>query len=77
MGLDTLAMEGFNNKIIDEEFLLREKGFASSIIVAVGYHREDNFNKSLSKSRLPKNEIIERVWFLNKVINFDIFLFFM
>lgn len=77
MGLDTLAMEGFNNKIIDEEFLLREKGFASSIIVAVGYHREDDFNKSLSKSRLPKNEIIERVWFLNKVINFDIFLFFM
>lgn len=61
MGLDTLAMEGFNNKIIDEEFLLREKGFASSIIVSVGYHREDDFNKSLSKSRLPKNEIIERV----------------
>lgn len=61
MGLDTLAMEGFDNRIIDEEFSLGEKGCASSIIVAVGYHREDDFNKSLPKLRFPKNEIVERV----------------
>lgn len=61
MGLDTLAMEGFDKKIIDEEFDLHKKGFASSVIVAVGYHREDDFNKSTPKSRLPKSQIIERV----------------
>ncbi len=61
MGLDTLAMEGFDKKIIDEEFNLNLKGYASSVIVAVGYHREDDFNKSVPKSRLPKIEIIERV----------------
>ncbi len=61
MGLDTLAMEGFDSKILDEEFNLNEKGYASSVIVAVGYHREDDFNKFVPKSRLPKSEIIERV----------------
>lgn len=61
LGLDTLIMEGFDSKIIDQEFNLNEKGFASSVLVAVGYSAEDDFNKNLPKSRLPKDEIIERV----------------
>ena len=59
LGLDTLAMEGVDFNIIDEEFGLREKGYTSTIAVAVGFHKESDFNKDLPKSRLPKNEIIE------------------
>ncbi len=61
LGLDAIAMEGFDLKALDEEFGLREKGFTSSIVVAVGYHSENDFNKDLPKSRLSKEDIIERV----------------
>lgn len=61
LGLDAIAMEGLDLKVIDEEFGLREKGFTASIVVAVGYHKESDFNKNLPKSRLPKSEIIKRV----------------
>lgn len=61
LGLDALPMEGVDLKVIDEEFGLREKGFTSSVVVAVGYHKDTDFNKDLPKSRLSKDEIIERV----------------
>ncbi len=61
LGLDAIAMEGFDLKALDAEFGLREKGFTSSIVVAVGYHSDMDFNKDLPKSRLPKEDIIERV----------------
>ncbi len=61
LGLDTLAMEGADMKVLDEEFGLREKGFTSVFIVAVGHHAEDDFNASLPKSRLSQNEIIDEV----------------
>lgn len=63
LGLDAVPMEGFDFKVADEEFGLRKKGYTSSIIVAVGYHSEKDFNKNLPKSRLSKKDIIERVWF--------------
>lgn len=61
LGLDSLTMEGVDLKALDLEFGLREKGFTSSFVVAVGYHSEEDFNKDLPKSRLPKAEIIERI----------------
>ena len=61
LGLDAIAMEGLDMKVLDEEFGLREKGYTSSVVVAVGYHKEGDFNKELPKSRLDKAEIIERV----------------
>ncbi|MFI3215006.1 MAG: nitroreductase family protein [Eubacteriales bacterium] len=61
LGLDAIAMEGLDLKVLDEEFGLREKEFTSSIVVAVGYHKESDFNKDLPKSRLSKEEIIERI----------------
>lgn len=61
LDLDTLIMEGFDTKLIDKEFNLNEKGFSSCVLVAVGYSTEDDFNKKLPKSRLPKEDIIERV----------------
>ncbi|ONI37658.1 NAD(P)H nitroreductase [Candidatus Epulonipiscium fishelsonii] len=61
LGLDALPMEGVDLKMLDEEFGLRKKGFTSSIVVAVGYHKSTDFNKDLPKSRLFKKEIIERI----------------
>ncbi len=61
LGLDALAMEGVDLKVLDEQFGLREKGFASSIVVAIGYAKETDFNKTLPKSRLSKEDIIERI----------------
>lgn len=61
LGLDALPMEGLDMKVLDEEFGLREKGFTSAIVVAVGYHKESDFNAKLPKSRLLKSEIIDRV----------------
>ena len=61
LGLDALAMEGLDMKVLDEEFGLREKGFSSSFAVAVGFHTDKDFNKALPKSRLAKEDIIERV----------------
>ena len=61
LGLDAIAMEGLDMKALDEEFGLREKGYTSSVVVAVGYHKEGDFNKNLPKSRLDKAEIIDRV----------------
>lgn len=61
LGLDSIAMEGFDLKALDEEFGLREKGFTASFVVSVGYHSSNDFNKDLPKSRLSKDEIIEKV----------------
>lgn len=61
LGLDAIAMEGLDLKVLDEEFGLREKGFTSSVVVSVGYHKDSDFNKDLPKSRLSKETIIDRV----------------
>ena len=61
LGIDGIAMEGVDMNILDEEFNLREKGYTTSLIVSIGYRREDDFNAKLPKSRLSKSEIIERI----------------
>ena len=61
MGIDALPLEGLDMKVLDEEFGLREKGFTSAIVVAIGYKKDSDFNANLPKSRLSKEEIIERV----------------
>ncbi len=57
--IDATPMEGFDAEIIDKEFALQEKGFASTVLVSVGYRADDDFNGKSPKSRLAKEEIIE------------------
>ncbi len=59
MGLDAVPMEGFDAKILGEEFGLVERGFTPSVLVAVGYSSVGDFNADLPKSRLPLEEIVE------------------
>ena len=60
LGIDALPMEGADFKAIDEEFGLREKGYTSVAVVALGYRTETDFNTpdKTPKSRLPEEEII-------------------
>lgn len=60
LGIDALPMEGVDVKALDEEFGLREKGFTTVAVVALGYRDESDFNipEKTPKSRLPISEII-------------------
>jgi nitroreductase/dihydropteridine reductase len=51
-------MEGVDQKALDEEFKLREKGYTAVAMVALGYHKEDDFNALLPKSRRSEEEVI-------------------
>ena len=53
LGIDAVPMEGVDTKALDEEFGLREKGYATLAIVSLGYRAESDFNAKLPKSRLP------------------------
>lgn len=61
LGIDALPMEGVDLKAMDEEFGLREKGFTTVAVVALGYHADTDFNAKTPKSRLPEAEIITEV----------------
>ncbi len=57
LGLDSVIMECFDSKILDEEFDLEAKELASQIVVPVGYKANDDFNATLPKSRLSEDEL--------------------
>lgn len=59
--IDACPMEGFHQTIMDEELGLRDLGYTSSVIVALGYHSGDDFNSKLPKSRMPSESVITRL----------------
>lgn len=61
LGIDACPMEGFDQKILDEELGLRAKGLVSTAIVALGHRAASDFNASLPKSRLPSDTVITRL----------------
>lgn len=62
MGIDATPMEGIDTAVLDQEFGLRDKGYASLFVVPVGYaDAATDYNKALPKSRLPEAEIITEV----------------
>lgn len=60
-GIDATPMEGFDRNTIDQEFGLTEKGLKASVIVALGYRSEQDFNAILPKSRLPEEVVFTRL----------------
>jgi len=52
--IDATPMEGFDQKILDAEFGLNEKGLASLVLLSFGYSSQADFNKALPKSRLSQ-----------------------
>lgn len=62
LGIDATPMEGIDTKVLDEEFGLREKGYASEVVVTLGYKDPANdYNAALPKSRLPYEDILTEV----------------
>ena len=59
--IDATPMEGFDRNIINQEFGLAEKGLKASVIVALGYRSENDFNAKLPKSRLANDVIFTRL----------------
>lgn len=60
-GIDATPMEGFDRNTINQEFGLTEKGLKASVIVALGYRSDSDFNAKLPKSRLPDDVIFTRL----------------
>jgi nitroreductase/dihydropteridine reductase len=52
--IDATPMEGFEQKILDAEFGLNEKGLTSLVLVSFGYSSPADFNAGLPKSRLTQ-----------------------
>jgi nitroreductase/dihydropteridine reductase len=60
-GIDATPMEGFDRDTLNKEFKLPEKGLKASVIVALGYRSDSDFNAKLPKSRLPDQVIFTRL----------------
>ncbi|MGL6259377.1 oxygen-insensitive NAD(P)H nitroreductase [Vibrio sp. WXL210] len=58
LGLDAVPIEGFDAEKIDQEFGLREQGYTSVVLVALGHHSEQDFNASLPKARWSQERVI-------------------
>ena len=52
--INATPMEGFDQKILDAEFGLNEKGLTSLVLVSFGYSSPADFNAGLPKSRLTQ-----------------------
>jgi len=52
--IDATPMEGFDQKILDAEFGLNEKGLTNLVLVSFGYSSPADFNAGLPKSRLTQ-----------------------
>jgi nitroreductase/dihydropteridine reductase len=58
LGIDVCMMEGFEAKLIDAAFGLREKSLGSTLLVSLGYRDEEkDFAFNLPKSRLPVEDL--------------------
>ena len=55
--IDACPMEGFDAPLLDAELGLAERGLTSSVLVALGYRSEDDFNAKLPKSCLAESEL--------------------
>lgn len=61
MGLDAVPIEGVDLQVLNQEFDLAVKGLKATVVAALGYHSEDDFNSNLPKSRLPAGEIFTNI----------------
>lgn len=57
-GIDATPIGGFNAEILTQELKLTEQGLKPSVIVALGYRSEQDFNAPLPKSRLQREKIM-------------------
>jgi nitroreductase len=61
LGVDTCPIEGFVPAEYDAILGLKEQGFASVVVAALGYRAEGDKYATLPKVRLPQSELIQTV----------------
>ncbi len=59
--IDATPIGGFDAQILSDELKLAEQGLKPSVIVALGYRAESDFNAQLPKSRLPAAQIFSHI----------------
>ena len=57
LGIDAVPLEGIDRAALDRELGLPQRGYAASVMVALGYRNESDFNAALPKSRRPGDEV--------------------
>jgi nitroreductase / dihydropteridine reductase len=57
LDINALPMEGFNPKVLDAELGLREKGYTSTVMLALGGQSPDDYIIGTPKSRLPEERL--------------------
>jgi nitroreductase/dihydropteridine reductase len=57
LDIDALPMEGFNPSVLDAELGLREKGYTSTVMLALGAQSPDDYIIGTPKSRLPEERL--------------------
>jgi nitroreductase / dihydropteridine reductase len=57
VGVDVTPLEGFDPRKLDAELGLRERGFTSTVLVALGYRDQNDYNVGKPKSRLPHENL--------------------
>lgn len=61
LDIDACPIEGFDAAQLNQALELREKGLCASVVVALGYRAENDFNAALPKSRLPQDAIFSEI----------------
>lgn len=57
-GVDSTAIGGFDNALLDEALDLNAQGLRSVVMLALGYASDDDFNRALPKARLDAEHVI-------------------
>lgn len=55
--IDATPIEGFDASKLDQMLSLPQRQLSSQVVVALGYHSEDDKNAKLPKSRLPDQQL--------------------
>lgn len=61
LDIDACPIEGFDATTLNQVLGLREKGLCASVVVALGYRSEEDFNAKLPKSRLAQDVIFTEI----------------
>lgn len=61
LGVDACPIEGFDQIALAEALDLRSLGLNPSVIVALGYHSDSDFNAKLPKSRLEASQTVTKL----------------
>ena len=61
MGIDAVPIEGFDAQVLSQELNLAQQHLVPIVLVPLGYHKADDFNFALPKSRFPMETLFTEI----------------